>query len=233
MHEPFITVFALYPGTTQLDFTGPWEVLRRIPGAQTHLASLSGGGLSLGPGFELASLIKLEAIERCSLLCVPGGYGTIEMLRDRAYLGQLRRLATTARYVMSVCTGSLLLAAAGLLQNKRAACHWAWRDLLTEFGVDVDTSRVVRDGNVFSGGGVTAGIDLALAVVAEVAGRDFAEAIQLGIEYAPEPPFDAGRPERASSEVVARVQQRLEMFGAERRAAVREAALRLSDFATD
>lgn len=232
MHDPFIIVFALYPGTTQLDFTGPWEVLTRLPGAQARLASLSGGELSLGPGFQLASLDKLEAIERCSLLCVPGGYGTIDMLRDRAYLEQLRRLGSTARYVTSVCTGSLLLAAAGLLHGKRAACHWAWRDLLPEFGVTADTSRVVRDGSTFTGGGVTAGIDLALAIAAEVAGQDFAQAIQLGLEYAPEPPFDSGRPERATPAVLARVQQRLETQGASRRAAAQEAALRLRDWVT-
>lgn len=223
MHQPFVTVFALYPGTTQLDFTGPWEVLSRLPGARTRLACVSGGPLSLGDNFELAGLSKLAEIDSCSLLCVPGGYGTIDMLRDREYLGHVRRLGQTARYVTSVCTGSLLLAAAGLLKNKRAACHWAWRDLLSQFGVTADERRVVRDGNVFSGGGVTAGIDLALAIAAEVAGPDFACGIQLGLEYAPEPPFDSGRPELARPEVVAKVRERLETLGAARHAAVRDA----------
>lgn len=223
MSESFVTVFALYPGTTQLDFTAPWEVLSRLPGARTELASLTGGSLVLGPGFELSGLVALPTVRQCDLLCVPGGYGTADMLLDRQYLGELERLGTSARYVMSVCTGSLLLAASGLLRGKRAACHWAWRDLLGLFDVTVDTQRVVRDGNVFTGGGVTAGIDLALAVVAHVAGQDVAEAIQLGIEYAPEPPFDAGRPELARPEVLARVVERLETLGARRREAVNAA----------
>src|SRR5690606_31365725 len=121
-----------------------------------------------------------------------------------------RRLSATARYVTSVCTGSLILAAAGLLAGKRAATHWAWRELLVPFGVTVDEARVVRDGNVFTGGGVTAGIDLALTVAAEVAGDVYAQGVQLGIEYAPAPPFDSGRPELAIPEVLARVKQLME-----------------------
>jgi transcriptional regulator GlxA family with amidase domain len=110
-----------------------------------------------------------------------------------------------------------------LLQGKRAACHWAWRDLLSAFDVMPDPQRVVRDGNVITGGGVTAGIDMALSVLAEIAGVDYAQAVQLGMEYAPEPPFDCGRPERARPEIVAAVRQRLEAFGGERRAAVERA----------
>jgi transcriptional regulator GlxA family with amidase domain len=137
-----------------------------------------------------AGLHRLDSIDACDLLCVPGGFGTVAALDDAAYLNSLRRLGANARYVTSVCTGSLLLAAAGLLRGKRAACHWAWRDKLADFGVVPDAARVVRDGNVFTGGGVTAGIDLALEVMAEVAGRDYAETVQLAIEYAPAPPFD-------------------------------------------
>lgn len=227
MNQSLVVVFALYPGVTQLDFTGPLQVLSRVPGAKVELCSLTGGALSLAPGFDVVGLAKLEAIERCSLLCVPGGYGTIEMLREREYVRQIVRLGRMARYVTSVCTGSLLLAAAGLLDGKRAACHWAWRDLLAEFGVTVDSRRVVRDGNVFTGGGVTAGIDLALTVVAEIAGREFAECVQLGLEYAPEPPWDSGRPELASPQVVAQVKQRLETLGAGRVEAVKDAVRNL------
>ena len=155
---------------------------------------------------------------------MPGGFGTIAALADRQYLTQLRRLGGQARYVTSVCTGSLLLAAAGMLRGRRAACHWAWRDLLCEFGVTPDPARIVRDGNVITGGGVTAGIDMALSVMADIAGADYAQAVQLGMEYAPEPPFDCGRPERAPPQIVAAVRQRLETMGSERRAAVRHAA---------
>jgi transcriptional regulator GlxA family with amidase domain len=143
---------------------------------------------------------------------------------DEAFIGEIRRLAGLSRYVTSVCTGSLILAAAGLLTGKRAACHWAWRDQLALFGAIPDPGRVVRDGNVFTGGGVTAGIDFALTLAAEVAGDDFAQALQLGLEYAPAPPFNAGRPETAPPEILARVQA---MYGAampERRAAAEKAA---------
>ncbi len=150
-------------------------------------------------------------------------------MEDREFLAALRRLAGSARYVTSVCTGSLLLAAAGLLTGKRAACHWAWRDSLAAFGVIPDPARVVRDGNIITGGGVTAGIDMALTVLAEIAGVDYAQAVQLAIEYAPMPPFDSGRPERARPEIVAAARQRLDASRAERDAAVRRAAARLAE----
>jgi len=123
-----------------------------------------------------------------------------------------------------VCTGSLLLAAAGLLRGKRAACHWAWRDLLTAFAVEPSADRIVRDGNVITGGGVTAGIDMALAVMAQIAGVDYAQTVQLALEYAPEPPFDCGRPKRARPEIVAAAQKRLDGIRVARDAAVKRAA---------
>ena len=138
---------------------------------------------------------------------------------------QLQRLGAGARYVTSVCTGSLALAAAGLLKGRRAACHWAWRDLLSSFdGVTPDAGRVVRDGPVITGGGVTAGIDMAITLMAEIQGEAFAQAVQLGIEYAPAPPFDCGRPERAAPAVLQAVQQRLESIRPDRLAVARQAA---------
>jgi cyclohexyl-isocyanide hydratase len=152
-------------------------------------------------------------------------------MADPGYLGELRRLAAQARYITSVCTGSLLLGAAGLLRGKRAACHWAFRELLALFGATPDAARVVRDGNVFTGGGVTAGIDMALAVTAEIAGEEHARAVQLAMEYAPEPPF-AGRPETALPETVDAVRRRFERVWPERLAAAQRAARALtSDFA--
>jgi cyclohexyl-isocyanide hydratase len=128
--KPFNVVFALYPRITQLDFTGPHEVLSRLPSAVCVLGSSKGG-----------------------LIAADGGFGTMAAMQDELFLYELKRLASKATYVTSVCTGSLLLAAAGLLAGKRVACHWAWGDLLTEFpGVTLDKSRVVRDGNTFSGG---------------------------------------------------------------------------------
>ena len=228
MSAPFTVVFPLYPRITQLDFTGPFEVLSRLPDARCVLASLDGGEIEADRGLRFSGLARLADVDECTLLCVPGGYGTVAMLEDAAYLAALRRLAVGARWITSVCTGSLLLAAAGLLSGKRAASHWAWRDQLRMFGVTPDPARVVRDGNVITGGGVTAGIDLALEVLADVAGRDYAEAIQLSIEYAPAPPFDSGRPELAREPVLRAAQLRLDAVRVERDAAVRRAAARLA-----
>lgn len=222
----FTVVFPLYPGVTQLDFTGPHQVFSRLPDAKVLAASLGGQDIE-ADGLMFASLGDLTKVERCDLICVPGGFGAMEAMLDEAFLKEVRRLAAGARYVTSVCTGSLILAAAGLLAGKRAATHWAWRDLLQPFGVTVDEARVVRDGDTFTGGGVTAGIDLALAVAAEIAGEAYAQGIQLGIEYAPAPPFDAGRPETAPPEVVERVRRRMQPMAKARLDAAHEAARRL------
>jgi cyclohexyl-isocyanide hydratase len=224
MAEVFPVVFALYPRITQLDFTGPFEVFWRLPGAQCVLASVSGGDIKGDGGITFAKVKPLSTVDHAALLCVPGGYGTTAAMEDQQYLREIRRLAAQAKYVTSVCTGSLLLGAAGLLRGKRAACHWAWRDSLMHFGAIPDAARVVRDGNIITGGGVTAGIDMALTVMAEIAGNDYAQVVQLGMEYAPEPPFDAGRPERARPEIVAAAQKRLYAVRVDRDAAVRRAA---------
>ncbi len=227
MDASFPVVFALYPGLTQLDFTGPLEVLWRLPGAQVTLASVEGGTVEGSGGVVFSGLTRLAEVADCALLCVPGGNGTIEALEDVEYIAELRRLAQGARYVTAVCTGSLLLGAAGLLRGRHAACHWAWRELLSAFGAIPDAGRVVRDGNLITGGGVTAGIDMALAVVAEIAGAQFAKTIQLTIEYAPAPPFRSGRPDQAEPEVLATVLARLEPARTRRETAVRRAAANL------
>jgi transcriptional regulator GlxA family with amidase domain len=224
MTADFPVVFALYPRITQLDFTGPFEVLARLPGARCVLASVEGGTIQADGGITFAGVVRLADVAECALLCVPGGFGTVAALENQPYLAQLRRLGAQAQFITSVCTGSLLLAAAGLLRGKKAACHWAWRELLSEFAVMPDAARVVRDGNVITGGGVTAGIDMALTVMAEIAGIDYARTVQLALEYAPEPPFDSGRPERARPEIVAAAQKRLDVIRAERAAAVHRAA---------
>jgi cyclohexyl-isocyanide hydratase len=231
MANDFPVVFALYPDVTQLDFTGPLEVLARLPQASIVLAATRGGELAAG-GIRFAEVRPLAEVKECALLCVPGGFGCSAAMADRQYLGALRRLAGRARYVTSVCTGSLLLGAAGLLRGRRAACHWAFRELLPLFGAIPDTRRVVRDGNLFTGGGVTAGIDMALTVSAEIAGGDHAQAVQLAMEYAPEPPFAAGRPETARPEIIAAVRRRFERTWPERLAAAQRAAQAMtSDFA--
>lgn len=226
-----VIVFALFPGVTQLDFTGPYQVFSALPGASVILASSEGGTISAS-GITFAGLQRLADVPACDLVCVPGGIGvTDNAIQDETFLAEVRRLAGTARYVTSVCTGSLALGAAGLLRGKRAACHWAWRELLRPFGAIPDAGRVVRDGNVITGGGVTAGIDFALAVVAELADGDTAQAIQLRLEYAPAPPFDAGVPETAPPAILERVRARMEPIAAQRRAAVEAAAARLHQHA--
>jgi transcriptional regulator GlxA family with amidase domain len=223
-----VIVFALYSGVTQLDFTGPHEVFSYLPGASVILASAEGGTIEATGGMTFAGLRRLAEIPECDIVCVPGGRGSTDnAIRDDVFLRELRRLAVTARFVTSVCTGSLVLGAAGLLRGKRAATHWAWRDLLAPFGAIADSARVVRDGNIITGGGVTAGIDFALSVVAELAGPETAQAIQLQIEYAPAPPFNTGCPETAPPAVLARVRERMVPFAARRRDAVETAAARL------
>ncbi|MBA3069836.1 MAG: DJ-1/PfpI family protein [Hyphomonas sp.] len=224
---PFVTVFAIYPNLTHLDFTGPHQVLSRIPGATTLIASRDGGDIEAEGGLVIGRTRKLSEIEHCDLICVPGGITATETALDEAFVSEVRRLALGARYITSVCTGSLILGAAGLLQGKRAACHWAWRGLLPEFGAIPDPARVVRDGNIFTGGGVTAGIDFAFTMLAEIAGEPFAKAVTLGLEYAPAPPFACGRPELADTETLALLSANMDKAMGQRAGEAREAGARL------
>jgi len=167
---PFRIVEAIYPGMTQLDFTAPHTVFSRIPGAETIVASEPGGEIVSDCGLRFAGTTRMAEIDRCDLLFFPGGFSATEAATDVAFMAEARRLAAGATYLTSVCTGSLILAATGLIKGRRAACHWAWRDMLALFGVIPDPARVVRDGNLITGGGVTAGMDFALVVAAELAG---------------------------------------------------------------
>ncbi len=191
--------FLVFPDVMQLDMTGPHEVFAHAPDCRVltvwrDVAPIrASGGLRLIPDVTFADCPALD------IICVPGGAGTTALLEDAGTLDFLRRQAGGARVVASVCTGSLVLGAAGLLVGRRAACHWMSRDLLAAFGALPDPARVVEDGPVVSGGGVTAGIDFALTLVARLYGDSVARRIQLAIEYAPAPPFDSGRPELAGA----------------------------------
>jgi len=220
-------VIALYPGVTHLDFTGPHQVLSRAPDARIIVASLGGADIE-ADGLTFAGLADLAQVERCDVLLVPGGVAATAAALDAAFLAQIRRLGRQARYLTSVCTGSLILGAAGFLNGRRAACHWAWREHLAAFGATAEADRVVRDGNLITGGGVTAGIDFAFTLLAELAGETVAQAVQLGLEYDPAPPFAAGRPELASPQVLAAYQARMAPLAAQRAAQVAEAAARLA-----
>jgi transcriptional regulator GlxA family with amidase domain len=220
MAQPIRIVFILYPGLTQLDFTGPYEVLARMPGADIALASKDGGAIVSETGLTFGGIRCLADIEHADMIMIPGGPGQTQAMLDPAFMAEVKRLGEGARYVTSVCTGSLILAAAGLLKGKRAGSHWAYRELLAAFGAIPDAARVVRDGNAMTGGGVTAGIDIALTIVADIAGEEAAKMIQLMIEYAPAPPFNSGRPETASPETVNAVKSRLAAFAEQRRRAI-------------
>jgi transcriptional regulator GlxA family with amidase domain len=194
-------VFPIFDRMTHLDFTGPHQVFSYVPEAHITVASMGGRDVEVR-GFVFSGLADLSKVENCDVLCVPGGSGASEAMVDEAFMSEIRRLAGGARYLTSVCTGALILGAAGLLRGKRATTHWASHDLLGPLGAIRDDGRVVRDGNVITGGGVTAGIDFALLAVAEIFGRDVAEFIELRMEYSPAPPFGVGRPDIAPAELV-------------------------------
>lgn len=196
--------FLLFPHVTQLDLTGPAQVLGRMPGAQVHLVWKTRDPVPTDVGFTINPTATFADCPPLDVLCVPGGFGIERLFGDDDTLAFLRRQGAQARYVTSVCNGSLVLGAAGLLAGYRSACHWMWLPFLERFGAVPVAERIVRDRNRISGGGVTAGIDFGLALAAELAGDDVARTIQLALEYDPQPPFAAGSPEGAGPELVAR-----------------------------
>ena len=210
----------VFPKVTQLDLTGPVQVFSSMPGAELHLIwkriepVQSDSVLVLTPTMTFADCPQLDVI------CVPGGVGSDDLLNDEEVLAFLRKQAEGAKFVTSVCTGSLVLGAAGLLRGYRAATHWTAMDNLSAFGAIPTNTRVCIDRNRVTGGGVTAGIDFALTMAAELADPRTAQAIQLQIEYAPAPPFDAGTPETAPPDVLSAAQQRNAGTRAEREALV-------------
>jgi len=227
MAQTFEIGILIYPNVTQLDATGPAQVLARVPGATVRMIWKTRDPIPTDAGFAIVPNTTFADCPRLDVICVPGGGGQVALMNDPETLDFLRRQAATARYVTSVCTGSLILGAAGLLKGYKSACHWAWRDMLTDFGATPVAERVVRDRNRISGGGVTAGIDFGLTVAAELAGEEIAKSIQLVLEYDPQPPFDSGSPEKAGAERVARIRERLAPLLETRRKANAEAASRL------
>ena len=225
---PFHIGLLLFPDITQLDMTGPYEVFIKFPDAKVHLVWKTREAVTAGGGMQIMPTMTFAECPQLDLICVPGGAGMNALLNDAATLDFIRRQAKGARYVTSVCTGALVLGAAGLLKGKRAATHWMSREMLGAFGATPVAERVVIDGNVITGGGVTAGIDFALRVAAEAFGPDLAKAIQLGIEYDPHPPFDSGSPENADPALVAKVRAGAAQRQSERQTAVEKAAARLA-----
>jgi cyclohexyl-isocyanide hydratase len=217
--------FVLFPDLTQLDFTGPLQVLHRLPDSKVYILAKTGDPVPSDCGLSLVPTARFADCPQLDLLCVPGGFGVSGAIADAATVDFVRRQGAGAKYVTSVCTGAFVLGVAGLLKGRRATTHWAYTQLLPMVGATYEKARVVRDGNVFTGGGVTAGIDFALAVAAEVAGAETAQRIQLSIEYDPAPPFAAGHPDRAPAAVreglAERYESRLPAFRRELQEAMR------------
>ncbi len=197
--------FVIFPELTQLDFTGPLQVLAQLPQSATHVVAKSDAPVPSDCGLSLLPTHSFATCPPLALICVPGGSGIVGAIADMDTIDFVRRQAGGARYVTSVCTGAFVLGAAGVLKGRRATTHWAYTDLLPLVGATYEKARVVTDGNVTTAGGVTSGIDFGLGIVADIAGEAVAQAIQLSIEYDPAPPFDCGRPERAPDGVKAQL----------------------------
>ena len=208
----------IFPRLTQLDMTGPYEVLARLPDTTVDLVARTMDPVTTDRGMQIVPTVTYETCPPLDIIMVPGGPGQQDLMEDEAALSFLRKHAAQAKYVTSVCTGSLVLAAAGLLKGKRATSHWAAVEHLPLLGAIPVREQVVVDGNVVTGAGVTSGIDFALRLAAILEGEKVAREIQLQIESEPEPPFDSGSPERASPETLATVKARLAKLGEERRA---------------
>ena len=200
--------YVVFPNLTQLDFTGPLQVLNRLPDSTTHIVAKT---RELVPSDTPLAIPPTATFSDCpplDLLCVPGGFGVDQAMEDEETIAFVRRAGAHAKYVTSVCTGAFVLGAAGLLRGRRATTHWAYHHFLPRVGAIPVQERVVRDGNTFTGGGVTAGVDFAFVVLNEIAGPAVAQTVQLGIEYDPQPPFVGGSPARAPAGIKAAADQR-------------------------
>ena len=198
----------IYPGMTQLDITAPHQVFSFIPEARVHMLWKNLEPVTSGEGLTILPTTTFDQCPKLDVICVPGGgMGTVETMANSEVLEFLKQQSQTAKYITSVCTGSLILAAAGLLKGYRAGCHWLFREHLAILGVEVATERVVVDRNRITGSGVTAGIDFGLVVVSQICGDETAKRIQLLLEYNPAPPFDTGSPENAGEVLVEQVKK--------------------------
>ena len=198
-------VFVLFDNVTQLDFTGPVQFLSRLPGAKVHVVSKDGAAVKTDCGFSILPRSGFGQCPQADVLCVPGGHGVRDAIADQVIVDFVRQQANGAGYITSVCTGAFILGAAGLLQGKKATCHWAYTHLLPLFGAMHQPTRVVRDGNLITAGGVTSGIDFAIELIAAISGEDVARTIQLALEYDPAPPFGGGSLAHSKEETVRRL----------------------------
>jgi cyclohexyl-isocyanide hydratase len=216
-HSPRLIGMLVFPGLTQLDMTGPYEVLARLPTTTVHLVAHTLDAVRTDRGMMILPSMTYAQCPQLDVVMVPGGPGQQNLMEDEVVLDFLRAQAKAAKYVTSVCTGSLVLGAAGLLKGKRATCHWAAIDHLKALGAIPVSERVVVDGNIVTGAGVASGLDFGLALAAELEGEDVAREIQLQIEYDPAPPFASGSPRTAAPETVAKLRSRLAALNEQRR----------------
>jgi cyclohexyl-isocyanide hydratase len=220
--------FVLFPNVTQLDVTGPVQVLSRLGNASVHLVSRTTDPVMTDAGFSINPTCTYEACPEPDIVCVPGGAGADDAMLDNELIDWLRQVSTGADWVTSVCTGSLVLGAAGLLQGKKATSHWLSRPMLADFGAIPVAERVVVDGKFVTGGGVTAGIDFALSLTAMIRGEEHAKLVQLSLEYDPQPPFRSGSPDDADQVIVDRVRELTRSSQSRRQAKVSAASAKLS-----
>jgi cyclohexyl-isocyanide hydratase len=228
MSAPLQIGLVIFPKVTQLDLTGPVQVFSSVPGAKVHLIWKRIEPVPSDSVLTLTPTITFADCPQFDVICVPGGAGTDDMVNDAEMLDFLHRQAREAKYITSVCTGSLVLGAAGLLTGYRATTHWTAMDLLAQFGATPAKTRVCVDRNRITGGGVTAGIDFALTLVSLMIDRQTAEMIQLRLEYNPAPPFDSGSPDTAPPEILALVKEKVAPFRQRRTEATARAAARLA-----
>lgn len=219
--------FFLFPGLTQLDLTGPAQFLSRMPGAQLDLVWQDRQPVMTDAEFAIVPTATFEEIVCADILCIPGGIGVSDVMEDDAAMAWVRAVGAQANWVTSVCTGSLILGAAGLLEGYEATTHWAWHQHLARFGAKPVKARTVIDRNRVTGGGVTAGIDFALTLIAAVSGETVARTLQLAFEYDPKPPFAGGTPDKAGADIVAAYRGAMSVTMDKREAALVEAAAQL------
>jgi cyclohexyl-isocyanide hydratase len=202
-------VFVLFDNVTQLDFAGPVQFLSRMPGAKISVASNDGKPVTTDCGFSILPTTSFADCPQADIICVPGGHGVREAVANAAIVDFVRNQAISAKWITSVCTGAFILGVAGLLQGKRATCHWGYTHLLPLVGATHEAARVVRDGNLVTAGGVTSGIDFALELIAMISGEDIARSIQLALEYDPAPPFAGGTPATAPALILHNLRERV------------------------
>lgn len=212
-------VFLLFDNVTQLDFAGPIQFLSRLPDAEIYVCTRDGAPVTTDCGFAIGPTGSFADCPQADILCVPGGHGVRQAIGDTDLVEFVRSQALDATWVTSVCTGSFILGAAGLLRGRRATTHWAYTQLLSLYGATYEPGRVVRDGNLVTAGGVTSGIDFALELIALAQGEDVARSIQLALEYDPAPPFDGGTAQTAPAALVQTLRDRVYDRAAEELAA--------------